>query len=247
MFLGCLAAALLLTACSSAPTASQIAAVNSILSGVDTRPAPATIGGSPGALDSAAPPSTSTMAVRMTTVPDVVGQPATPTRVALRSAGLRIHNVDSVCSRGKPASQGVVVASLVLIGGRGESTPLTPGASVPSDSLVGVTWSSCAAPAMSAQSGGVADAAVAAGRATQYGCAAALSYLAAYAAPGFTASCPGNADGHQAATVCSTSPCDGGTIAIADPCPAAYMNEASNSWVLIGDAIAPIDPYGSCG
>jgi hypothetical protein len=35
-------------------------------------------------------------------------------------------------------------------------------------------------------------------------------------------------------------------IAIADPCPAAYMNEASNSWVLTGASDAPIDPYGAC-
>jgi hypothetical protein len=36
-------------------------------------------------------------------------------------------------------------------------------------------------------------------------------------------------------------------IAIADPCPAAYMNEASNSWVLTGASSAPLDPYGACG
>jgi hypothetical protein len=35
-------------------------------------------------------------------------------------------------------------------------------------------------------------------------------------------------------------------IAIADPCPAAYMNEASNSWVLTKQSTRPIDPYGSC-
>jgi hypothetical protein len=35
-------------------------------------------------------------------------------------------------------------------------------------------------------------------------------------------------------------------IAIAVPCPASWMNEASNSWVLSGLAHAPIDPYGYC-
>jgi hypothetical protein len=35
-------------------------------------------------------------------------------------------------------------------------------------------------------------------------------------------------------------------IAIADPCPAAYMNEASNSWVLMGASAASLDPYGAC-
>ena len=33
---------------------------------------------------------------------------------------------------------------------------------------------------------------------------------------------------------------------IADPCPAAYMNEASNSWLLTGQADVPLDPYGDC-
>jgi hypothetical protein len=35
-------------------------------------------------------------------------------------------------------------------------------------------------------------------------------------------------------------------IVISDPCQAAYMNEASNSWVLEGLRQAPIDPYGYC-
>jgi hypothetical protein len=35
-------------------------------------------------------------------------------------------------------------------------------------------------------------------------------------------------------------------IAITVPCPVAYMNEASNSWVLLGLRQAPIDPYGYC-
>jgi hypothetical protein len=86
------------------------------------------------------------------------------------------------------------------------------------------------------------------GAATAYGCEAALAYLAAYSAPGFTFQCPGAALGHQAMT-CINEPgvCDNeNLIAIADPCPAAYMNEASNSWVLKGASDAPIDPYGAC-
>jgi hypothetical protein len=35
-------------------------------------------------------------------------------------------------------------------------------------------------------------------------------------------------------------------IRIAEPCAAAYMNESSNSWVLLGITDAPIDPYGAC-
>jgi hypothetical protein len=88
-----------------------------------------------------------------------------------------------------------------------------------------------------------------AGEATAYGCNAALDYLTAYAAPGFWLVCPGSARGHQALTACQsgTSPCSAlRIIVIADPCPAAYMNEASNSWALMGASDAPVDPYGAC-
>ncbi|HWF16823.1 MAG TPA: hypothetical protein VG244_11625 [Acidimicrobiales bacterium] len=89
----------------------------------------------------------------------------------------------------------------------------------------------------------------AAGEATASGCTPALAYLRAYAAPGFSFECPGNAEGHQAMTTCisQASPCGvRRLIVIADPCPDAYMNEASNSWALIGASDAPLDPYGSC-
>jgi hypothetical protein len=88
-----------------------------------------------------------------------------------------------------------------------------------------------------------------AGEATAFGCTAALAYLTAYAAPGFSFQCPADAGGHQAGTLCwsAASPCDlARVIHIAEPCAAAYMNEASNSWVLLGKSDAPIDPYGSC-
>jgi len=89
----------------------------------------------------------------------------------------------------------------------------------------------------------------AAGEATGYGCDAALAYLTAYAAPGFWLVCPADARGHQAMTACQSgsSLCSLlRIIVIADPCPAAYMNEASNSWVLMGASDAPLDPYGAC-
>lgn len=81
-----------------------------------------------------------------------------------------------------------------------------------------------------------------------YGCAAALSYLAAHAAPGFSFECPGNALGRQAMSCQNVAGvCPGARIiAIADPCPAAYMNEAYNSWVAEGRASGPFDPYGYC-
>ncbi len=81
-----------------------------------------------------------------------------------------------------------------------------------------------------------------------YGCAPALAYLQAHSAPGFIFQCPGWADGHQAMS-CIDVPgvCPGArVIAISTPCPAAYMNEASNSWVISGESNAAIDPYGYC-
>ena len=94
------------------------------------------------------------------------------------------------------------------------------------------------------------------GDATAWGCSAALAYMRAYADPTFELVCPGDAQGHQAVTCFGEYPCAPGQrmIAIADPCPAAYMNEAHNSWVLdheatgsaIPDGSAAIDPYGYC-
>jgi hypothetical protein len=87
-----------------------------------------------------------------------------------------------------------------------------------------------------------------AGQATAYGCAAAIAYDEAYADPSFSIECPGNAFG-QGAMTCMDEPgyCPGQlVIAIADPCPAAYMNEASNSWVLVGARTGAIDPFGAC-
>ena len=81
-----------------------------------------------------------------------------------------------------------------------------------------------------------------------YGCASALTYLQSHAAPGFMLECPGWADGHQAMTCDNVAGvCPGAkVIAISVPCAAAYMNEASNSWVIIGESNAAIDPYGYC-
>ncbi len=81
-----------------------------------------------------------------------------------------------------------------------------------------------------------------------WGCGPALTYLSAHAAPGFRFECPGYADGRQAMTCWNVSGlCPGEKlIAIAVACPAAYMNEASNSWVVTGRSDAPIDPYGYC-
>ena len=100
------------------------------------------------------------------------------------------------------------------------------------------------------------------GHATAWGCAAALAYLQAYAAPGFALDCPGYAEGHEAMTCLHGTPqypdacLNGPEIAISDACPQAYMNESANSWLLTGQAAteqakfgvsySSIDPFGAC-
>ncbi|MGZ6907821.1 MAG: hypothetical protein ACXVJ7_09120 [Acidimicrobiia bacterium] len=78
------------------------------------------------------------------------------------------------------------------------------------------------------------------------GCGEALAYLAAHQAPGFADTCAdGSALGHYGFT-CADVPgmCpDVRIIHIACPAPFVYMNEAHNSWVVIGQA-SGIDPYG---
>lgn len=80
------------------------------------------------------------------------------------------------------------------------------------------------------------------------GCAAAEEWIATHAAPGFRVLCPADSLGHQAMTCANVAGlCPGQRIiTIADACPAAYMNEAHNSWIVTGLARGRLDPYGSC-
>jgi len=89
-----------------------------------------------------------------------------------------------------------------------------------------------------------------------YGCAAAIRYLEATSAPGFEFICPaslGQTLGHEAMTcvdVPGVCPHER-EIAIADPCPEAYTNEAYNSWAMVNALAAGqrsylIDLHGSC-
>lgn len=79
-------------------------------------------------------------------------------------------------------------------------------------------------------------------------CAAAVAYLAANSAPGFTYECPGYALGHQAMTCVNVAGvCPGSDLIVINVvCPASYMNEAHNSWILSGRRTGGIDPYGYC-
>jgi hypothetical protein len=84
---------------------------------------------------------------------------------------------------------------------------------------------------------------------TGYGCADAVAYLKAHADPAYQIICPADSGPGSEAFTCSNLPgsCVGfQEVIITDPCPAAYMNEASNTWVIDGKSDAPIDPYGSC-
>ena len=77
-------------------------------------------------------------------------------------------------------------------------------------------------------------------------CADALAYLAAHQAPGFRDLCAdGSAFGHLGVTCVNAAGMCPGTrfVHIACPAPFVYMNEAHNSWVLIGTRTG-IDPYG---
>ncbi|HET6965465.1 MAG TPA: hypothetical protein VFH58_11890 [Acidimicrobiales bacterium] len=129
-----------------------------------------------------------------------------------------------------------------------EVTADTTTTSPPTPSTSSTTSPPAAAPPAPPTTGAPA-ATPAAARLTGYGCGAALAWLSGHAAPGFTFLCPGDAHGHQAMTCVNVAGyCPGQRIiAIADPCPAAYMNEAHNSWVLTGLASGSLDPYGSCG
>lgn len=128
------------------------------------------------------------------------------------------------------------------------AAPAAPPAAPPAATQVSTPPAPAAAPPPTPTPPPAPAALPARGAATAYGSAAALAYLAAYSAAGFSFQCPGNALGHQAMTcIDEAGVCDNERlIAIADPCPAAYMNEASNSWVLTGASDAPIDPYGAC-
>jgi hypothetical protein len=78
------------------------------------------------------------------------------------------------------------------------------------------------------------------------GCAAALAYLAAHQAPGFVDTCgPGTAFGHYGVACWNSSYCPDGQkiVHIACPLPFVYMNEAHNSWTIVG-AGTGIDPHG---
>jgi len=151
------------------------------------------------------------------------------------SARYRSPSADTTCVR----------TSLAL---RAATTPDPPPTAAPAVPAPTDSAPAPSAPA-TAQPGPTGTGATSATPAPGYGCAAALAYLNAHAAPGYQLVCPGYAQGHEGMT-CDNWPsiCPGQMeIVISDPCPVAYMNEASNSLVFSHLSTAPIDPYGySC-
>lgn len=134
---------------------------------------------------------------------------------------------------------GAMPARGTVMSGQPAATPRGPSAAPPPVPVTSAALTSSPVPATPSSPNESAP----------WGCQAAVSYLAAHAAPGFSFVCPGYAFGRQGMTCVDDPPyCGAGqqVIVIADPCPAAYMNEASNSLVFAGLSDAPIDPYGYC-
>ena len=91
--------------------------------------------------------STSTTTTRPgVTVPNVIGLKIAAAHAALLAAGLPTVGLNLPCSKGTLVSQSVV-ASLSIAGKPPNpavgATPLSPGATVPPDTRVGITWSGC--------------------------------------------------------------------------------------------------------
>jgi len=80
------------------------------------------------------------------TVPNVIGLKIAAARAALHAVGLPTVGLNVPCSKGTLASQSVV-ASLSIAGKPPTpvvgATPLSPGATVPPGTRVGITWSGC--------------------------------------------------------------------------------------------------------
>jgi hypothetical protein len=145
--------------------------------------------------------------------------------------------------RPAPSSSSTTVVTAVV--------PTTTPAVTPPSMTVAAPPPTTTAPAVPAVTSAPTPAPTPSAQPSGYGCVAALAYLGAHAAAGFTFECPGYADGHQAMTCINHAPeCPGEQIiVINDPCPAAYMNEAfnSNSWNPATQSFTDgIDPYGYC-
>jgi beta-lactam-binding protein with PASTA domain len=132
-----LVAACLLTSCSgSSPTAAPKKAARG------THSTTTTIAAAPTSTAVTAPTTTRPQS----TVPNVIGLKIAAARAALRAAGLASVSLNLPCNKGTLASQSVV-SSLAIPGAapdvRVGAVPLSPGATVTTGTLVGVTWSGC--------------------------------------------------------------------------------------------------------
>jgi beta-lactam-binding protein with PASTA domain len=103
-------------------------------------------GSSPTAAPKKAARGTHSTTRPQSTVPNVIGLKIAAARAALRAAGLASVSLNLPCNKGTLASQSVV-SSLAIPGAapdvRVGAVPLSPGATVTTGTLVGVTWSGC--------------------------------------------------------------------------------------------------------
>ena len=122
-----LVAACALSSCSSSPVARRKASVTTIVTTTTTTTSTTTT--TPGV-----------------TVPNVIGLKIAAARSALHAAGLPTVRLNVPCTKGTLASQSVV-ASLSIAGKPPNpavgAIPLSPGATVPPGTRVGITWSGC--------------------------------------------------------------------------------------------------------
>jgi beta-lactam-binding protein with PASTA domain len=122
-----------LAACSSSPSPGQRSAARSVLTTTSTTTtttvAPTTTTTKPGVI-----------------VPNVIGETILAARNLLHAAGLRSVGLNVACNKGTLASQSVV-SSLAISGKPPElavgAVPVSPGATVPAGTGIGIVWSGC--------------------------------------------------------------------------------------------------------
>jgi hypothetical protein len=177
--------------------------------------------------------ATSSAAVTTTPAP-VTTQSATASITAAAAAPIAADPAPSEASQTVPPVQSVQPAPALA--------PLVASAAaVPAAAATAEEQSDSEAP--QAPAAPAAAAPVSSG----YGCDAALAYLRANAEPSYQLVCPGYAYGGQAVTCNHHAPqcADYNIIIINVPCENAYKNEAANSWTLVRNDGATMDPFGA--
>jgi len=128
-----LVAACALSSCSNSPAARRKATVTTTSSTTSTT-------------STTTSTTTTTTTEPGVTVPNVIGLKIAAARAALHAVGLPSVGLNVPCTKGTLVSQSVV-ASLSIAGHQPNpavgATPVSPGATVPPGTRVGITWSGC--------------------------------------------------------------------------------------------------------